>query len=66
MDRSGGLEPALRNLYVTGVSIVQGILRGWSDHFEKGLRDENYVEDFFASLGGEPDFLPQGFTSGLE
>lgn len=58
MDRSGGLQPALRNLYLTGVSIVQGILRGWSDHFEKGLKDENYVGDFFASLGGEPDFLP--------
>lgn len=62
MDRSGGLEPALRNLYLTGVSIVQGILRGWSDQFEKGLKDENYVGDFFASLGGEPDFLPQGLT----
>lgn len=63
IDRSGGLEPALRNLYSTGVSIVQGILRGWGDQFEKGLKDENYVGDLFASLGGEPDFLPPGLTS---
>lgn len=58
MDRSGGLEIALRNLYLTGVSIVEGILGDWSDQFENGLKDENYVGDFFASLGGEPDFLP--------
>lgn len=62
MDRSGGLEPALRNLYLTGVNVVQGISRGWDDQFEKGLKDENYIGDFFASVGGEPDFLPQGLT----
>lgn len=62
MYRSGGLEPALRNLYLTGVRITQGILQGWSDQFERGLQDENYVGDYFASLGGQPDFLPQGLT----
>lgn len=62
MDRSGGLEPALRNLYLTGVSITEGILRGWSDQFERGLQNENYVGDDFASLGGQPDFLPQILT----
>lgn len=31
MDRSGRLEPALRNLYLTGASIIQGTLRAWSD-----------------------------------
>lgn len=62
MDRSGGLEPALRNFYLTGVSITKGILHGWSDQFEKGLKHENYVGDYFASLGGQPDFLPPGLT----
>lgn len=62
MDRSGGLEPALRNLYLAGASIVQGILRCWCDQFEKGLEDENYVGDYFASLGGRPDFLPHSLT----
>lgn len=63
LDTSGGLQPALRNLYLTGVSIVQGILRGWCDQFEKGLKEENYMGDYFASLGGVPDFLPQRLTS---
>lgn len=63
MDRSGGLEPALCNLYLTGVIIVQGILRSWGDQSKKGFEDENYVGDFFASLGNEPDFLPQGVGS---
>lgn len=63
MDRSGGLQPALRNLYLTGVSIVQGIVSRWDDQLEKGLKDENYIGDFFASVGGEPDFLSQGLTS---
>lgn len=65
MDRSGGLQPALWNLYLVGSSIARGILRGWNDQFDKGLNDENYVGDFFASLGGEPDFLPRGSTSVL-
>lgn len=41
MDRSGGLEPALRNLHLTDVSIDRGILSGWKDRFEEGLKNEN-------------------------
>lgn len=47
MDRSGGLQHALRNLYLTGVSIVEAFLSGWNDQFEKGLKHENYVKGFF-------------------
>lgn len=59
MDASGGLEPALENLYRTGVEIVQGIVQECSGRFEDGLEDDKYVGDIFASLGGDADFLAQ-------
>ena len=53
---SGGLVPALRNLYNTGVKTVDGILADWSLKFEEGIKPDNYVGDIFGSLGGKPDF----------
>ncbi|KAI0096421.1 purine nucleoside permease [Nemania sp. FL0031] len=53
----GGLQPALRNLYLTGIKIVDGILKGWSTKFKEGLEADNYIGDVFGTLGGTPDFL---------
>ena len=53
---SGGLEPALRNLYLVGARLVRELLDGW-DQFEHGVEAENYIGDVFGSLGAEPDFL---------
>ncbi|KAF4635810.1 hypothetical protein G7Y89_g2279 [Cudoniella acicularis] len=55
----GGLEPAKRNLNLSGLNVVQGILEGWSTTFEHGIEANNYVGDVFGSLGGIPDFLPR-------
>ncbi|CAG8952384.1 hypothetical protein HYFRA_00001131 [Hymenoscyphus fraxineus] len=55
----GGLEPALRNLYLAGLEVVRGILGSW-ERFEDGVKAEGYVGDLFGSLGGEVDFLPEG------
>ncbi|KAJ8133541.1 hypothetical protein O1611_g80 [Lasiodiplodia mahajangana] len=52
----GGFAPACRNLYLTGVKVVQGILNSWSEKFENGVQPDNYVGDIFGSLGGTPDF----------
>ncbi|OJJ34561.1 hypothetical protein ASPWEDRAFT_158494, partial [Aspergillus wentii DTO 134E9] len=51
----GGMGPAIRNLYLSGMKVVQGIVDGWSI-FEKGIEAENHVGDIFGSLGGVPDF----------
>ncbi|KAH7319080.1 purine nucleoside permease [Rhexocercosporidium sp. MPI-PUGE-AT-0058] len=51
----GGFQPACRNLYLSGMKVVGGILEAWAT-FEKGIKVENYVGDVFGSLGGTPDF----------
>ena len=52
----GGFEPALKNIYLAGVKVVEGILNEWDTTFEKGVKAPNYVGDIFGSLGGTPDF----------
>ena len=54
----GGFAPACRNLYLSGIKVVEGILEGWSTKFEKGVNANNYIGDVFGSLGGVPDFGP--------
>ncbi|KAK6540582.1 hypothetical protein TWF694_009372 [Orbilia ellipsospora] len=58
MDR-GGVAPATRNLYLTGVKIAFGIVKEWEKHFDGGIETKNYVGDVFGSLGREPDFIPK-------
>lgn len=55
----GGFKPACRNVYLSGVKIVEGIMAGWSTKFEHGIEPSNYVGDIFGSLGGHPDFGPE-------
>ncbi|RGP76686.1 purine nucleoside permease [Fusarium longipes] len=55
MDK-GGLGPSTRNLYLTALKVIQGILEEWSTKFEAGLAPENYIGDIFGSLGGKPGF----------
>ena len=52
----GGFEPALMNIYLAGVKVVEGILNEWDTTFEKGVKAPNYIGDIFGSLGGTPDF----------
>ncbi|KAL8893481.1 MAG: hypothetical protein Q9207_008585, partial [Kuettlingeria erythrocarpa] len=54
----GGFEPALRNIYLAGVRVVQAILAQWEGTFAKGVPPDNYVGDILGSLGGAPDFGP--------
>ncbi|KAH6951553.1 purine nucleoside permease [Fusarium avenaceum] len=55
MDK-GGLGPSTRNLYLTALKVVQGIVDNWSVKFEAGITPENYIGDIFGSLGGAPGF----------
>lgn len=59
----GGFEPAIQNIYLAGVKVVEGILDGWGSTFEKGIPATNYIGDIFGTLGGVPDFGPgSGFN----
>lgn len=57
-SEQGGFEPALKNLYVAGIKVVEGILEGWNTTFADGVKATNYIGDIFGTLGGEPDFGP--------
>lgn len=54
----GGFEPAIQNIYLAGIKVVEGILNGWDSTFHKGIPAPNYIGDIFGSLGGKPDFGP--------
>ena len=54
----GGFEPAINNIYLAGIKVVEGILGEWETVFEAGVKPTNYIGDIFGSLGGTPDFGP--------
>lgn len=56
----GGFEPAIENIYLAGVKVVEGILRGWQERFRAGIKASNYIGDILGTLGGTPDFGPGG------
>ena len=54
----GGFEPAIQNIYLAGIKVVEGILKEWEGTFKAGIKPTNYIGDIFGSLGGVPDFGP--------
>ncbi|KAF2439217.1 purine nucleoside permease [Karstenula rhodostoma CBS 690.94] len=57
-SNQGGYPPALRNLYLAGVKIIEGIVGGWNETFAEGVNATNYVGNILGSIGGTPDFGP--------
>lgn len=57
----GGFDPAIANIYLAGVKVVQGILNGWDSTFAAGVAPTNYIGDILGTLGGTPDFGPGNF-----
>ncbi|GLB39627.1 putative purine nucleoside [Lyophyllum shimeji] len=53
-----GYGPSVLNLHLGGVRVVQGIIDGWEETFECGVKPTNYIGDILGSIGGEPDFGP--------
>jgi purine nucleoside permease len=39
----GAFDPAVRNIYLAGIQVVEGILGGWNERFEKGVEPGNYI-----------------------
>ena len=54
----GAFEPAVQNIYLAGVKVVEGILGAWDTTFARGVNTTNYVGDIFGTIGGTPDFGP--------
>ncbi|KAF2714062.1 NUP-domain-containing protein [Pleomassaria siparia CBS 279.74] len=54
----GAFTPAIQNIYLAGVKVVEGILGAWGTTFEQGINATNYVGDIFGTIGGTPDFGP--------
>lgn len=59
----GAFEPAIKNIYLAGIHVVQGILDGWDSTFATGMNATNYIGDIFGSLGGTPDFGPYAYNN---
>ena len=53
-----GYPLAQRNMYLTGVQVVKGILDNWDSVFKNIVTAENYIGDMIGSLGERPDFGP--------
>ena len=60
----GGYDAAVRNLYIAGIRVVEGILFAWEEIFADGIPPLNYVGDIFGSLGGSPSFGPGSVFDG--
>lgn len=54
----GAFGPAIQNIYLAGIKVVQGIMDGWNKTFTAGVKPSNYIGDEFGTLGGRPDFGP--------
>jgi purine nucleoside permease len=57
-ENQGAFPPAVRNIYLAGVKVVEGILGEWEETFKSGVEATNYVGDILGSIGGTPDFGP--------
>lgn len=64
LEDQDGFPTAAANLGKAGVEIVRGILQGWEQTFQEGMKPTNYIGDIFGSLGGQPDFGPGSQTNG--
>jgi hypothetical protein len=65
-DDQGGFGPAVENIYLAGVKVVEGILKGWDSTFKKGVKPKNYIGDILGTLPQKykPDFgLPAAFLA---
>ncbi|KAI9642985.1 hypothetical protein NHQ30_008719 [Ciborinia camelliae] len=57
-NQNQGYDPSVKNIYLAGIKVVEGILDGWDGKFEAGIEATNYVGDILGTLGGQPDYGP--------
>lgn len=42
-SKQGAFAPAIKNIYLAGIKVVEGILEGWNSTFAHGVNASNYV-----------------------
>jgi purine nucleoside permease len=42
-SKQGAFAPAIKNIYLAGIKVVEGILEGWNSTFVHGVNASNYV-----------------------
>lgn len=57
-------ETSVTNIYIAGSAILKGLLREWSQLFQRGISPSKYTGDIWGTLGGSPDFGPGRVSSG--
>jgi purine nucleoside permease len=62
-SQQGAFDPSIKNIYLAGIKVVQGILNGWDSQFAAGMNATNYIGDIFGTLGGTPDFGPYAYNN---
>jgi purine nucleoside permease len=63
----GSFEPSIRNIYLAGIEVVNGILDGWNTTFAKGVNASNYIGTLIHTrqlLWSLTDILVQVISSG--
>jgi purine nucleoside permease len=63
-ENQGAFRPAVRNIYLAGVKVVEGIVGEWDETFGKGVEASNYVGNILGSIGGTPDLGPGALVAG--
>lgn len=54
----GGSKAAVANLYTVGLPLVQDIITNWDSLYEVNhFQPENYIGDYFETLGGKRNFV---------
>ncbi|KAF8317373.1 purine nucleoside permease-like protein [Clavulina sp. PMI_390] len=61
--QDAGYDPAVLNIYLAGVKVVEDIVKNWDATFKKGIKPTNYVGDIAGTLGTQPPFVPASFYS---
>lgn len=46
----GAFEPAVENLYLAGIEVVEGILGGWNGTFARGVNASNYIGEWLSGF----------------
>ena len=65
-EDQAGFGQAVNNIYLAGIKVVEGILKGWDSTFEKGVKPKNYIGNILGTLPQKykPNFgLPAAFLA---
>ena len=57
-------DGSIKNLYLAGIKVIEGIIGGWNDTSQAGVKPQNYIGDVIGSLGSTPNYGPGSIFNG--